>query len=163
MNVDDFKSVMRRWASTVTIITTRADAQIYGLTATAFSSLGISPPTVFVCINGKARTHALVAASGVFCVNFLTPDMKSISDRFAGRLPDVERFAGLAHHGAVTGAPVLNDALAYLDCKIIDSHVGGDHTIFIGEVLAGGVQHPDAAPLMYYSGAYHEIGAKLAA
>ena len=162
MNVDDFKSVMRRWASTVTIITTKADEQIYGLTATAFSSLGISPPTVFVCINGKSRTHGLVAASGVFCVNFLTPKMKSISDRFAGRMPDVERFAGLAHHPVATGSPVLDDALAFLDCKIVDSHVGGDHTIFIGEVLAGALMHADEGPLMYYSGAYHMLGDKAA-
>ena len=161
MNVDDFKSVMRRWASTVTIITTKSDDQVYGLTATAFSSLGISPPTVFVCLNGKSRTHSLVANSGIFCVNFLKPGMEIISDRFAGRMPDVERFAGLSYHSAVTGSPVLDDALAFLDCKIVDSHVGGDHTIFIGEVLDGGLNHPHESPLIYYAGAYHVLGEKL--
>lgn len=157
MTPDDMKQVMRRWASTVTIITTKHDGLIYGLTATAFSSLAVDPPMVFVCVNTKTRTHPLIDASGIFCVNFLTPDMQAISDRFAGRMPDTERFAGLAHHVAATGAPVLSDALAYLDCKVVERHSGGDHTIFIGQVLDAKVQQPDAAPLLYFNGNYRKI------
>jgi flavin reductase (DIM6/NTAB) family NADH-FMN oxidoreductase RutF len=155
---DDMKQVMRRWASTVTVITTKHENVIYGLTATAFSSLAVDPPMVFVCINTKTRTHPLIDQSGIFCVNFLTPAMKAISDRFAGRMPDTERFAGLAHYVAETGAPVLSDALAYLDCKVVDKHSGGDHTIFIGQVLSAKVHHPDALPLIYVNGKYRNVG-----
>ncbi len=156
-NSDSFKQVMRQWAATVTIVTTKADGLSYGLTATSFTSLGINPPTVLVCVNRNARTHSLIEQSGIFCVNLLSSEMKSISDRFAGRMPDVERFAGLQTHVAATGAPVLNEALAYLDCKVIDKHIGGDHTIFIGEVLACEVQQTHT-PLLYLNGKYRAVG-----
>ena len=158
---DDFKQVMRRWASTVNVITTRTDEMIYGLTATAFSSLAADPPTVFVCVNRKTRTHPLIEQSGIFCVNFLAEDMKHISDRFAGRVPDEERFKDLPHRTAATGAPVLEQAIAYLDCEVHEMHVGGDHTIFIGIVKAAGVNRPDEAPLLYYSGKYRAVGAEI--
>ena len=155
---DDFKQVMRRWASTVNVITTRADDMIYGLTATAFSSLSAEPPLVFVCVNRKSRTHSLIEKSGIFCVNFLAPDMKHVSDR----VPDEERFKDLAIRTASTGAPVLNDAIAFLDCTVHETFISGDHTIFIGLVQAGGVQKPDVAPLLYFSGKYRALGEEIA-
>ena len=155
---DDFKHVMRRWASTVTVITTQAGGTIYGLTATSFSSLTVNPPEVFVCINKSTRTHPLIEQAGVFCVNFLTGDMKAISDRFAGRTPDVERFKDLSYRSEATGAPVLNDALAYLDCTVARALDAGDHTIFIGLVQAGGVQHDEHTPLLYMNGKYRSLG-----
>jgi len=155
---DQFKHVMRRWASTVTVITTKADDLIYGLTATAFSSLSAEPPEVFISINKRTRTHPLIEQSGVFCVNFLTGDMKPISDRFAGRTPDVERFKDLPHRAEATGAPVLDDALAYLDCRVVRALDAGDHTIFIGLVEASGVQKDDVHPLLYVNGNYHQLG-----
>jgi flavin reductase (DIM6/NTAB) family NADH-FMN oxidoreductase RutF len=159
---DDFKQVMRRWASTVNVITTRADELIYGLTATAFSSLSAEPPLVFVCINRKTRTHPLIEKSGIFCVNFLAPDMKHISDRFAGRVPDEERFKDLKHRVWATGAPVLEDAVAFMDCTVQVAHNAGDHTIFVGLVQASGVHKPDTAPLLYYNGKYHGLGESIA-
>lgn len=158
VSADDFKTVMRRWASTVTIITTRADDMVYGLTATAFSSLTVEPPEIFISINKKTRTHPLIEKSGIFCVNFLTPEMKHISDRFAGRHPDEERFKDVRYRREVTGAPVLDDALAYLDCTVVRSLDAGDHTIFIGLVELAGVQDPEATPLMYFSGQYRHLG-----
>ena len=158
---DDFKQVMRRWASTVTIVTTRTDNVICGLTVTSFSSLSVQPPMVFVSIYRKTHTHPLIENSGIFCVNILAPDMSHISDRFAGRHPDEDRFAGLAHHTEATGAPILNDAVAFLDCRVIEPLITGDHTIFIGQVEAAGLLKPEQAPLLYYMGAYHSTGEKL--
>jgi flavin reductase (DIM6/NTAB) family NADH-FMN oxidoreductase RutF len=158
VSADDLKHVMRRWASTVTIITTRADDFVYGLTATAFSSLTIEPPEVFISINKKTRTHPLIESSGVFCVNFLTPEMKHISDRFAGRHPDEERFKGVRYHREASGAPVLEDALAYLDCTVARALDAGDHTIFIGLVVAAAVRDADASPLLYFNGQYRHLG-----
>lgn len=155
---NEFKQVMRRWASTVTVITTKVDTLIYGLTATAFSSLTVEPPEVFVSINKKTRTHPLIESSGIFCVNFLTPDMKYISDRFAGRYPDEDRFKDVAYRFESTGAPVLDDALAFLDCMVARALDAGDHTIFIGEVQASGVQHDDQTALLYVNGKYHRLG-----
>ncbi len=155
---DAFKQVMRRWASTVTIITTRAGDTIYGLTATAFSSLSVAPPEVFISINKQTRTHPLIEQGGVFCVNFLAPEMIHISDRFAGRYPNEERFQDVRYRAEATGAPVLDDAIAYLDCTVARALDAGDHTIFIGLVQASGVQRPDDAPLLYFNGRYHCLG-----
>jgi 3-hydroxy-9,10-secoandrosta-1,3,5(10)-triene-9,17-dione monooxygenase reductase component len=113
---------------------------------------------VFVCINKSTRTHPLIEQAGNFCVNFLTNDMKAISDRFAGRTPDIERFKDLNYRAEVTGAPVLNDALAYLDCTVARALDAGDHTIFIGLVQAGAVQHDEQTPLLYMNGRYRSLG-----
>ncbi|MCS6849388.1 MAG: flavin reductase family protein [Anaerolineae bacterium] len=155
---DAFKQVMRRWASTVTIITTKAGDMIYGLTATAFSSLSVNPPEVFISINKQTRTHPLIEQGGVFCVNFLAPEMIHISDRFAGRRPNEERFQDVRYRAEATGAPVLDDAIAYLDCTVARALDAGDHTIFIGLVQAAGVQRPDDAPLLYFNGRYYRLG-----
>jgi len=155
---DTFKHVMRHWASTVTIVTTRLDDKIYGLTATAFSSLSVQPPMVFVSIFRKTHTHPMIEQSAVFCVNFLAPEMTHISDRFAGRYPNEERFAGLAYHSAVTGAPVLDDAIAYIDCRVVEGLVTGDHTIFVGQVESANTLRDDQSPLIYFMGRYHRVG-----
>jgi flavin reductase (DIM6/NTAB) family NADH-FMN oxidoreductase RutF len=155
---DEFKHAMRRWASTVTVITTSTEDLIYGLTATAFSSLSAEPPEVFIGINKRTRTHPLIKQSGIFCVNFLTDDMRHISDRFAGRHPNEERFKDLAYRFEATGAPILNDALAFLDCRVDRAFDIGDHTIFVGLVEASGVQKDDIHPLLYVNGKYHKLG-----
>ncbi len=155
---DQFRHVMRRWASTVTIVTTRTDEVIYGLTVTAFSSLSAQPPMVFVSIDRKTHSHPLIERSGIFCVNLLAPEMSHISDRFAGRVPCEDRFAGLAHHREATGSPVLDDAIAFLDCSVVESLATGDHTIFVGQVEAAAVQWPGSLPLVYFAGGYHTVG-----
>lgn len=155
---DDFKQIMRRWASTVTIVTTRSGSEIHGLTATAFSSLSASPPMVLVCVGRMARSHELITESGVFCVNFLAADMKDLSDRFAGRLTSEERYAGLDHTTHATGAPVLSRALAFLDCRVAQSFTAGDHTIFTGHVESAGLLRPDDLPLLYFHGTYRRLG-----
>ena len=154
---DEFKHVMRRWASTVTIVTTRAGDNLYGLTVTAFSSLSAHPPMVFVCINKAAKGHDAIVESGVFCVNFLGEDMKEMSDRFA-KMPHEERFTGLDHRAEVTGAPILPGVLGFFDCRVELSLPAGDHTIFTGKVEASALARPDGTPLLYYNGGYHVLG-----
>lgn len=151
---DIFKAVMRRWVSTVNVVTTKHEGVIHGLTVTAFSSLSAEPPMVFVSINRNTRTHALVSASGVFCVNILAADMSHVSDKFAGRVTNEDRFINTTYHAAATGSPVLDEALAYLDCRVVNHHDEGDHTLFIAHAVAAGVQHPDAHPLLYGNGRY---------
>ena len=155
---DEFRQVMRNWASTVTIVTTRTPDRIHGLTATAFSSLTINPPEIFVSIFKRTATHPMIEQSGIFCVNLLAPEMRHISDRFAGRVPNEERFDGVRHREEATGAPVLEDALAFLDCRVERALDTGDHTIFVGRVMAAGIQKPDALPLLYFQGQYRLLG-----
>ncbi len=147
---------MRRWASTVTVVTMRADDQIHGLTATAFTSVSMNPPLVLVCIQNDSRSEALLQKGRCFAVNFLTEDQALLSERFAGRIPVIDRFEGIVHRVAVTGAPILEDAFAYLDCTVAGTYWGGDHTIYLGLVEDAGILR-EGSPLLYFQGRYQRL------
>lgn len=154
---DIFKRVMRRWASAVTIVTTRIGAETHGLTVSAFAGISLDPPLVLVSIGHNQDSHHWVKEGGCFAVNFLRADQADRSDRFAGRAVDgADRFAGVRTHAAVSGAPILDECLAWFDCRVVAAHIVGDHTIFIGEVLAGQVAS-EVDPLLYYDGAYRTL------
>lgn len=149
---------MRRWASTVTVVTVRAGERIHGLTATAFTSVSMNPPLVLVCVQNDSRSEALLREGRCFAVNFLSEEQAALAERFAGRIPTDDRFAGLRLRAAATGAPILEDALAYLDCTVAGAYWGGDHTIYLGLVEAAGILR-DGAPLLYFEGAYRRLAA----
>ncbi|GBD08734.1 FMN reductase (NADH) NtaB [Candidatus Thermoflexus japonica] len=134
----------------------RADDQIHGLTATAFTSVSMNPPLVLVCIQNDSRSEALLRKGRCFAVNFLSEDQAELSERFAGRIPMADRFEGLVYRAAVTGAPILENALAYLDCIVAGGYWGGDHTIYLGLVEDAGVLR-EGSPLLYFQGAYRRL------
>jgi flavin reductase (DIM6/NTAB) family NADH-FMN oxidoreductase RutF len=145
-----FKQILARWTSGVTVVTTLDEFQWKGMTASSFSSVSLEPPLIQVCLARKLYTHQLIEKSGVFAVNILSTDQLETAKLFAGMYPHIEnRFGGLPCGTAVTGCPLLPNALGWLDCKLYAAYAGGDHTIFVGEVLAGTVPH-DAPPLLYY-------------
>jgi len=155
---EQLRQVMRRWASTVTVVTMRADDQIHGLTVTAFTSVSMNPPLVLVCIQNDSQSNTLLRQGRCFAVNFLAEDQAELSERFAGRIPTADRFEGLAYRTAVTGAPILEDALAYLDCTVAGAYWGGDHTIYLGLVEEAGILR-EGRPLLYFQGAYRHLAA----
>lgn len=151
---DLFKRVMRRWASAVTIVTTRVGDEVRGLTVSGFAGISLEPPLVMISIGHNQDSHDWVRDGGCFAVNFLRHDQAALSDRFAGRTVELsDRFNRVAYRQEVSGAPILEDCLAWFDCRVAAAHVVGDHTIFIGEVLAGEVVSR-GEPLLYYDGAY---------
>ncbi|MBZ0289490.1 MAG: flavin reductase family protein [Anaerolineae bacterium] len=153
MPVDNalFKRVMRQWASGVTVITTLSGDKLIGVTASAFNSLSADPPLVLVCLSRKLYTHRVVEEAGVFAVNILSAGQIEIGKRFAGMYPQIyERFAGLVHTIAVTGCPILADTAGWLDCEVRAAYPGGDHTIFVGEVVAANASE-HVEPLVYHS------------
>jgi flavin reductase (DIM6/NTAB) family NADH-FMN oxidoreductase RutF len=153
-----YRAVMRHWPSGVTIVTMLDGERPHGMTASAFTSVSLHPPLVVIVVDKRWRSHGLIAAAGAFCVNILAADQAEVSDRFAGRhgeLPD--RFAGLATGRGATGAPYLASALAWLDCAVERSHDEGDHTLFVGRVVAAGVNRPDAEPLLYHDTRYRSL------
>lgn len=147
--VETFKEAMSQFATGVTIVTTRDGEEIHGLTANAVSSVSLDPLLVLVCVEKTLYSHELMHQSGVFAVNILNVNQRTLAERFAGLIPDVEdRFAGVSYISADTGSPILADTLAWLDCRVWASYDGGDHTIFVGEVIAADV--PDEhEPLLY--------------
>ncbi|MFC6879304.1 MULTISPECIES: flavin reductase [Actinomadura] len=157
MTVDSgtFRAVLGQWSTGVSVVTTVADGAWHGMTASSFSSVSLDPPLVLVCLARRLRTHRLVEASGVFAVSVLGKDDARLGRVFSGMEPG-ERFAGRAWRAVRTGAPVLDEALGWLDCRVAHAYPGGDHTIFVGEVLAGGVPRR-AAPLLFHSRAWGQL------
>ena len=154
---DQFKNALRHFASGVTIVTLRSGDTVHGLTVSAFSSLSAEPPLIAVMINRDNRAHELLEDEGaVFAVNILGHDQQELSDRFAW-LKNGDRFAEGSWQAASTGAPILADALVWLDCTIHDRVDAGSHTIYIGRVQAAGVPRPDEAPLVYWNRGYRRI------
>ena len=150
-----FRNALAHWASGVTIVTTQGAGQHagqqVGITASSLTSVSLNPPQILICVARKLHTHEVVLGSGVFAVNILHEGQLEWGMRFAGLLPELEdRFAGIAVTTAVTGSPILPDVLGWLDCKVTHAYEGGDHTIFVGEVLAAGYRDDMAAPLLYF-------------
>lgn len=156
---DAFRDVMSRWATGVTVVTSRHGEEIHGMTVNSFSSLTLEPPLVLFCADQSAHTYELVAAGGIFAVNMLHEGQDELSNVFAGRYPerDEDRFAGVSYRQAVTGAPILQESLAYLDCRVVASHPQGTHTIFVGAVEAAELLQPDARPLLYFHRRYRQF------
>jgi len=151
-----FKSVLRRWASGVTIVTTRVDERVFGMTASAFNSVSLEPPLVLVCIDKKAHTLPWIVESGVFAVNVLAKDQHELANRFATDGNESVRFEGIACRSGPSGAPWLPDTVAVLDCRIAAAHDAGDHWIYVGEVQATEVA-AGREPLLYYDARYRSL------
>jgi flavin reductase (DIM6/NTAB) family NADH-FMN oxidoreductase RutF len=152
METSEFRRILGHWVSGVAVVATRTDeGKLCGLTVNAFTSLSLNPPLVLVCVEQTADSHDCIRRAGVFTVNVLASEQERIARRFASWEVDT-KFEGLAYHEAETGAPVLAEALAWLDCRVWAEHSAGDHTIFIGQVLAGDAR--EGNPLLYYRGGY---------
>lgn len=154
---DAFRSALRHFPAGVTIVTIKAGEERHGLTVSAFASVSPEPPLIMVCIDHRHYAHALLEQEGAtFAVNILAADQRELSNRFA-YLKNEDRFAVGDWQTAVTGAPVLADALAWLDCTIYGKYRAGTHTIYVGEVQASNVPEPDVAPLVYWNRAYRAL------
>ena len=149
-----FRYVLGHFASGVTVITTSADEAYHGITVSSFCSLSLDPPLVLICIDRRVRTHEIIAQAGAFAVNILPEDGESLSRHFASRVED--KFASVAYHLGTTGAPLLDKALATLECRLYAQLPGGDHTIFVGEVVAANARD-DTEPLLYYRSGYRRL------
>lgn len=150
-----FRQAMRRVASTVNVISICVDGQPMGITATAMSSLAMDPPSLLVCVNRAASLHASMADVSHFGVNVLHRDQQDLALMFADRERHALRFASGWH---LDGArpPRLAEAQAWLQCRRIEHHQFGTHSIFIGVVEEVGMRE-DVHPLVYLDGSYGSI------
>jgi flavin reductase (DIM6/NTAB) family NADH-FMN oxidoreductase RutF len=147
----DFRHVLGHFASGVTVVTTSdADARPAGLTASAFTSVSLDPPLVLVCVDHKSQTYPALLERGRFAVNILTAVQSELSKRFASTRLD--KFTDVGFRMSDLGLPLLDDALAFLECSTVDTHVEGDHTIFVGLVERAGTGPGE--PLLYFRGHY---------
>jgi flavin reductase (DIM6/NTAB) family NADH-FMN oxidoreductase RutF len=150
-----FREVMSQFTTGITVVTTCTDEQVHGLTVNAFCSVSLEPPLILVCINSSGYFHELVIRSGVFAVNILSDRHEHLSRRFAvPELAPSDRFESVCYRTEATGAPVLNDAFGWLDCRLTKTFPAGDHTVCIGEIIALGRTN-GVKPLVFFQSRYH--------
>lgn len=155
MTVSDaeFKAVLGRFPTGVTVVTTCDGERPAGVTVNAFASVSLDPPLVLVCIDRRSHLHDMVTRSGFFAANILGAHQQEVSRRFAGQMGDRnERFRLTPYHEGVTGAPILEGTIAHVECRVSAVYPGGDHSIFLGEVIALGAVPGE--PLIYYRARY---------
>ncbi len=154
---EQYRDALRHFPSGVTIVTIRAGDRVHGLTVSAFASVSPEPPLVAVMIDQRHHAYELMEADdAVFAVNILHQDQEELSNRFAW-VKDEDRFAVGDWTSARTGAPVLADALAWLDCRIRDKFAAGTHTVYVGQVVATEVPRADEPPLVYWNRGYRHF------
>ena len=147
------RRILGHFATGVTLVTAHLEGEIYGMTANAVSSLSLNPPLILVAVDKTAAMHASLTACRHFALNILTEAQEPLSRRFAMRGP--KEVHDLTWITAVTGAPILADSLAWVDCRLTEILPGGDHDIFLGEILAGDCR--DGLPLLYFCGKYRRL------
>jgi len=154
-NAADFRSALGTFATGITVITTRGEDHLFGMTANAFSSVSLDPPLVLVCVISGTIGAESIERNGIFAVNMLGSDQEPISRYFASkdRPRGLEAFDEIPHTMAATGSPILEGAAGFLDCRLHATHEAGDHVIFIGEVLALG-SDPEVQPILFHAGRY---------
>ena len=135
------------------VTATAADGELCGMTMSAVTSLSLDPPQFLVCMDRRAKTLSAIAESRAFCIHFLNEHQRDLSNHFAR--PGGERFVGIPHHFGQTGAPMLEGVIAFVECRLAEIHPGGDHSIVIGDAVAGAV--PGGHPLAYFHGGYRKV------
>lgn len=153
----DFRNVMGCFATGVTVVTTcGAAGELVGMTANSFSAVSLQPPLVLFCIDRGANCFAVFEAADSFAVNILTAEQTNISAIFSSN--DDDRFAKVGSHIGRTGAPILEQALATIECTVHARYDGGDHEIVLGHVRQMHMRQ-DQQPLLYYAGSYGTLAA----
>jgi flavin reductase (DIM6/NTAB) family NADH-FMN oxidoreductase RutF len=150
---------MGRFASGVTVVTARVGEIDHAMTANAFASVSLEPMLVLVCVEQEARFHDAVMAAGQWGVSVLDGSARATSEWLATRgRPLHGQLDRVPHHyGPVTGAALLEQSLATMECRTVGSFPGGDHTIVVGEVLAIGTRDSDDGGLIHFRGRYDRI------
>jgi flavin reductase len=152
------RAMMGRFATGVTVVAARHGPLLAGMTANAIASISIDPPLMMASIARKAETHVAIVGSHAFAVSVLSREQRALADCFAQptTADKLKRFCDAAWHEAETGSPILEGALAYFDCRLTARHDGGDHEIFIGEIVASSYRE-DAEPLLWYASGYRHL------
>ncbi len=157
LDSENLRAAMRAWSAGVTVVTTVYEGQTHGMTVNSFTSISLDPATITISLQGGSRTHELLMKSRVFGLTILSAEQSNISDRFAGRMPEIEdRFADLKTESLVTGSPLLAGGLAWLDCSVLETFDAGMNTLFVARVLdARGLS--DEQPLIYHNRKYWNL------
>lgn len=148
---------MRHWTTGVSIVTSVFGLIRHGMTVNSLASASLEPPVVLVTLANATRTHALVIQSGICGITILSSKQAELADRFAGRGPEeADRFHDLALFSLVSGAPLIQNGLAFLDCRVQQAIPMENSTLFLLDVI-GARQAEGEQPLVYFNRGYHRL------
>lgn len=152
-----FRYALGHFATGVTVMTTAVDVRLHGMTVSAFASVSLEPPLVLVSVERSTVMHGLLLESGAFAINILGANSEATARFFAdnARLNGPEFLKGTYRIGT-TGSPLLNEATGYIEATVDGTHEAGDHTIFVGRVVALEVRSEEP-PLIYYRSGYRQL------
>jgi flavin reductase (DIM6/NTAB) family NADH-FMN oxidoreductase RutF len=149
----DFRETLKKFASGVTIITTAHEGEMHGLTASSFASVSVDPPLILVVLNTESRTYSLLKQSNAFNVSILGEEHRNVARAFAEK--GAKPFDSLPHHAADNGAPILDEAIGWLECSVEATFPGGTHEVVLGRVEASGSR--EGRPLVYFERDYRSL------
>ncbi len=161
MSEDDqrwLRAMMGRFATGVTVVAARQGPLLAGMTANAIASVSIDPPLMVASISRKSETHTAIVGSHSFGVSVLSADQRTLAECFAQSTTaaKLQRFCDAPWHEAETGSPILDGSIAYFDCRLVATHPGGDHSMFVGEIVAAGFDE-GAEPLIWFGSRYRML------
>ncbi|MCC6959864.1 MAG: flavin reductase family protein [Dehalococcoidia bacterium] len=158
VSAEDFKGALGSWASGVTVVTTRLDEEVYGITVSSFSSLSMEPRLILVSLQDSNHLPHMIKKSRRFGVSILAMGQDDVSAYFStsGRNPSATFDDPVRAEVMTTGSPLISGALAHIDCELEQALPGGDHTIAIGRVV-GASFNAEKLPLMYFRRAYRSL------
>ena len=157
LDPEQLRHAMRAWTTGVAVVTAVHNGRRYGMTVNSFTSISLEPPLITVTLKHLTHTHELVEQSGEFAVTILSSNQKDLSDRFAGKIPDItDRFEGVETETLSMSAPLIKGGMAYFNCRVVNAHPVGENTLFVAEVLnARGEGQGD--PLTYHNRVYWKL------
>lgn len=157
LDPEQLRHAMRAWTTGVVIVTSMYEGRQYGMTVNSFTSISLVPPLISVTLKQLTHTHDLVVKSGMFAVTILSAGQQALSERFAGKVPNIaDRFDGVQTERLFSDIPVFREGLAYLHCRVLNSMPVGENTLFVAEVIAA---HGEGAgdPLVYHNREYWRL------
>ncbi|MFZ5857237.1 MAG: flavin reductase family protein [Chloroflexota bacterium] len=153
---ESFRRAMRSWTTGVAILLAAHEGESYGMTINSFTSLSLDPPLVTVVLKNDTRVFELVNRSHAFTVNILSDSQTEMAENLAGKLHGAERMSSLATRTLTSGASILTEGLAWLDCRVVHTYAAGVNTLFVAEVTDAHVWSTES-PLVYHDREYHRL------
>ena len=153
---DELRALMRELFQPVSVVTVDAGGQKAGLTVISLVSLSLEPPLVGVAVRRQAALHELVREAGAFAVSILAAEQEGLAQHFARGVPPLVLWHGIETRDGELGAPLLEGAVGWIECRLTSEHATGDHTFFVGEVV--GLDEGEPGPgLVYREHGYHAV------
>lgn len=154
-----FREVMGHFATGISVVTTFEGERPQGITVNAFSSVSLEPALVMVALDRRRFITPMVRSAGRYAVNVLGADQQALSDCFAHApvSPGRDAFCGASWKPGPTGLPIIDGAIATLECTVVETFSAGDHDLFIGRVDSLQQHRPGVAPLLYYRRRYLRV------